>query len=162
MRLFIACSAFLLLSACWDAGAGAPVFEARTGIVYDGDSFLVKRGRNEIEIRLYGIDAPEKAQPWSAEARKALDKLIGGRMLRIDPVETDRYDRIVARVYRADDDLYVNAEMIRQGHAWVYRRYTDERKLLASEKLARRDDAGLWGLPGQQRQAPWDWRAEHP
>lgn len=162
MKLLIACCAVLLLSACWAAGAGAPAFEARTGIVYDGDSFLVKRGRNEIEIRLYGIDAPEKGQPWSAEARKGLSKLIGGRMLRIESVESDRYERMVARVYRVDDERYVNAEMIRQGHAWAYRRYTDERSLLAAEKQARRNKAGLWRLPKQQRQAPWDWREARP
>ncbi len=160
MRLLIAFFVLLLVS-CWQPSQSGPVFEARTGIVYDGDSFLVKRGRNEINVRLYGVDAPEKGQPWSAEARKALSKLIEGKMLRIEAVERDRYDRLVARVYRVSDNRYINAEMIGQGHAWAYRRYTDERLLLKSEKVAQRNNAGLWQLPEGQRVPPWNWRKEN-
>lgn len=161
MRWLIAFSV-LFLASCWQDSQSDPVFEARTAIVYDGDSFLVKRGRNELEVRLYGVDAPEKNQPWSPEARKGLEKLIKGRMLRIETVERDRYDRLVARVYRASDDLYINAEMIGLGHAWVYRRYTDNKQLLKREKTARRKKSGLWRLPAEQRIAPWDWRKENP
>lgn len=161
MRLLVAFSVFLLVS-CWQDGQSHPVFEARTAIVYDGDSFLVKRGRNEIEVRLYGVDAPEKGQPWSAEARKELSRLIEGRILRVEAVERDRYDRLVARAYRVSDNLYVNAEIIGLGHAWVYRRYTDDKILLKAEKAARRNSAGLWQLAEQQRIPPWDWRKENP
>ena len=161
MRFLIAFSVFFLVS-CWQPSQSDPIFEARTAIVYDGDSFLVKRGRNEIEVRLYGIDAPEKGQSWSAEAHKGLSKLIAGKMLRVEAVERDRYDRLVARVYRVSDNLYINAEMISQGHAWVYRRYTDEKRLLQPEKAARRKGIGLWRLPVKQRIPPWQWREEHP
>ena len=161
MRFLVAFLVFFLAS-CWQDSASHPVFEARTAYIYDGDSFLVKRGRNEIEVRLYGLDAPEKEQPWSAEALQGLRRLIDGKMLRIEAIERDRYDRLVARVYRVGDNLYINAEMIAQGHAWVYRRYTDERQLIKSEKAARRKAIGLWQLPKNQRIAPWDWRKEHP
>lgn len=160
MRLFIALCIFGLAS-CWQEGQSFPVFEARTAIIYDGDSFLVKRGRNEIEVRLYGIDAPEKGQSWSAESRKGLSKLINGAMLRVEAIERDRYDRLIARVYRVSDNLYINEQMIKQGHAWVYHRYTDERKLVKAEKSARQARAGLWRLTEKQRIPPWDWRKDH-
>jgi len=153
--------AFVLVSACWQDGESHTIIEARVAIVYDGDSFLVKRGSNEIEVRLYGIDAPEQSQPWSANARSGLNKLIFGKMLRIETVERDRYERVVARVYRVSDGLYINAKMIEQGHAWVYRRYSDDRQLIRLEKTAKKDAAGLWQLPENQRIPPWDWRKEH-
>lgn len=160
MKLFIALFAVVLAS-CWQDSQSLPVFEARTAIVYDGDSFLVKTGRNEIEIRLYGIDAPEKGQAWSAEAKKGLRKLIDGKKLRVETIEKDRYDRHVARVYRVSDNLYINDEMIRLGHAWVYRRYTNERQLIKSEKSARRSRSGLWQQAKKERIPPWEWRREH-
>lgn len=160
MRILIALVALVLVS-CWQESQSLPTFEARTAIVYDGDSFLVKRGRNEIEVRLYGIDAPEKGQAWSADARKGLRKLIDGQMLRVESIETDRYDRLIAKIYRVSDDLYINAEMILLGHAWVYRRYTDDRQLIKSEKTARRNHNGLWQLPPKDHIPPWTWRKEH-
>ena len=45
-------------------------------------------------------------------------------------METDRYGRAVAKVIREPDGLVVNAEMVKSGHAWVYRRYTRDPALL--------------------------------
>jgi len=161
MRSLVAILAFFLVSACWSNSSSGTVFEARTAAVRDGDSFIVKRGRNEFEVRLYGIDAPEKTQPWSDHARKGLRKLIDGQMLRIEMVERDRYQRIVARVYRVRDNLYINAKMIEAGHAWVYRRYTDDKQLTNGEKNARKSGVGLWQLPEHERIPPWEWRKEN-
>ena len=149
-----------LLSGCWQGHAADGAFVAPAGSVdvLDGDSLVIKSGRHETEVRLYGIDAPEHLQPWSAEAREALKKLVAGRALRIETVEHDRYERIVARVYRDSDGLYVNAEMVGGGHAWVYRQYAGDRDLLARERRARAQRAGLWKLPAGQRQPPWEWR----
>lgn len=152
-----------LLSGCWSGNAADTAFvaPAKSVAVLDGDSLVVKRGRDETEVRLYGIDAPEHRQPWSDEARAALKKLVAGQALRIETVERDRYERIVARVYRETDELFVNAEMVGRGHAWVYRRYTNDRKLLRREEQARAAQIGLWQLPAGQRQPPWEWRKAH-
>ena len=99
--------------------------------VFDGDSFLMRgEDGSEIEVRLYGIDAPERHQPWSRRSREALYGLIRGRALTLERVETDRYGRAVAKVTREPDGLIVNAEMVRGGNAWVYRRYTRDPALL--------------------------------
>ncbi|MDH3590132.1 MAG: thermonuclease family protein, partial [Gammaproteobacteria bacterium] len=107
------------------------------------------------------IDAPEKTQLWSDHARKGLRKLIDGQMLRIEMVERDRYERIIARVYRVRDNLYINARMIDAGHAWVYRRYTDDKQFIDGEKNARENGVGLWQLPEHERIPPWEWRKEN-
>src|SRR3990172_5651277 len=59
-------------------------------------------------------------------------------------VDTDRYGRTVAKVYRDGRDI--NREMIREGHAWVYRKYLRDPSLLEDERQARGGRAGLLGL----------------
>lgn len=139
--------------------------------VFDGDSFLMRGDDGvEIEVRLYGIDAPERHQPWSRRSREALFGLIRGRALTLERVETDRYGRAVAKVTREPDGLIVNAEMVRGGNAWVYRRFTRDPALLrrlgledlmALEEAARQQRRGLWSLPPSEQMPPWEWRRQN-
>lgn len=125
--------------------------------VRDGDSFEVVRstGAKE-EIRIFGIDAPERSQPWSRRSREALERRVAGGTLRIEPVERDGYERIVAWVHAGD--VCVGCEQVREGNAWVYRRYTDSKLLLGLEAEARAARRGLWSLPEKEQIPPWDWR----
>ena len=70
-------------------------------------------------------------------------------------MDTDRYGRMVGRVYVGNTD--VNAELIRGGHAWVYRQYVTDRSLFAYVEQAKTNGRGLWGLPEAQV-PPWEWR----
>ena len=70
--------------------------------------------------------------------------------------DTDRYGRTVGRVYVGGVD--VNAEMVKQGAAWVYRQYAKDPSLYRLEEQAKVTKRGLWGLPEAQRCPPWDWR----
>jgi hypothetical protein len=54
---------------------------------------------------------------------------------------------------------HFNREMVREGHAWVYRKYLRDRSLLDDEAAAREAEARLWSLPEAQRTPPWEWRA---
>jgi endonuclease YncB( thermonuclease family) len=125
------------------------------GIV-DGDTADVRLASGMIRIRFHAIDAPESGQPHGQAAKAALSQLIYGKSVQLEPFEQDRYDRLVARVWLGDTD--VNAEMIRTGNAWTYRRYADEAAYCAFEKVARDLGRGLWRLPAGQRVAPWEWR----
>lgn len=70
--------------------------------------------------------------------------------------DTDRYGRVVGRVYRGGLD--VNAELVKQGAAWVYRNYAKDQRLFTLEDEARAARRGLWALPEAERQPPWEWR----
>ena len=135
-------------------------FDARVVAVKDGDSIEVVRevGEREevLEIRLSGIDAPERGQPWAKQAREALGRRVSGKTVRINAVTTDRYGRTVGEVYA--DDVCVGCELLREGHAWVYRRYTTDPVLLGLEAEARAARRGLWSLPAAQQVPPWEWR----
>jgi hypothetical protein len=62
----------------------------------------------------------------------------------------------VGEVYA--DDVCVGCELLREGHVWVFRRYSDEPVLLGLEAEARAARRGLWSLPEAERIPPWDWR----
>jgi endonuclease YncB( thermonuclease family) len=125
--------------------------------VADGDSIYV----GDWEIRLAAIDAPERDQPYGQQSKKTLVDMIDGRVVRVEPVTTDDHGRTVAHVYRVNDGLHVNAAMVEQGAAWVYRRYANDPSLIALENTAKRGTKGLWALPVEQRILPEQWRRQH-
>lgn len=126
--------------------------------VRDGDSLLVRAGGQDIEVRLADVDAPERGQPHADQARKALIDLLQRRSVSLEVLDTDAYRRKVARVRRLPDGLDVNAEVVRAGNAWVYRRYVRDASLFALEQAARDHRDGLWALPEEQRIPPWIYR----
>ncbi len=85
--------------------------------IFDGDSLILNNGQ---EIRLIGIDAPEKGQPYADEARAFLKGLITGKELRLEKgiEERDKYNRLLVYMYAGD--TFVNAEMIKHGYAVAY------------------------------------------
>ena len=80
------------------------------------------------------MDAPERDQPHGQAAKKALSALVYGKSVGVEPIEQDRYDRLVARLWLGDLD--VNAELVKQGAAWVYRLYSDDAAYCAYEGRA--------------------------
>jgi endonuclease YncB( thermonuclease family) len=158
-RIWCGCLFLLLLqSAC-----ARDELTARVTRVFDGDSFIAQViDGAEVEVRLGGIDAPEKGQPYADKARAALRGLILNQQVRIAVTDTDKYQRKVAQVYRISDGLHVNAEQLRQGFAWAYRRVAPDHPFRELERVAREEGLGLWALPEPQREPPWDWRETHP
>jgi endonuclease YncB( thermonuclease family) len=157
-------AACLLLAALALLFVPAAVAKDLTGRVVgiaDGDTLtLLTEQHEQIRIRLSDIDTPERRQPFGNRARQSLADLVFGKAARIAVRDTDRYGRTVGRVFIGTQD--VNAEMVRRGAAWVYRRYSDDPELLQLEQLARAQKQGLWALPEAERIPPWEWRAaEH-
>lgn len=140
--------------------------------VVDGDSVEAQYGgllgmmrRRPFPVRLYAIDAPELAQPNGAAARAHLQSLVGGGgSLRIEVMDTDRYGRRVALLYRGRGRRgrrnSVNAQMVQAGMAYWYGRYGgQELGLDRAEAEARRQRRGVWRRGGKG-QRPWDYRSD--
>jgi endonuclease YncB( thermonuclease family) len=126
--------------------------------VADGDTLTVlAEGHRQVRVRLAGIDAPERRQPYGTRARQALSALAFGRSAQVEVEEIDRYERAVGRVRVGGRD--VNAEMVRRGAAWVYTRYNRDPSLVPLEAEARAARRVLWALPEAERVPPWEWRA---
>ena len=123
--------------------------------VIDGDSLVVAG----VEIRLYGIDAPEyrqqcfrRGRPWACgvDAARVLRTLIANRPVACRAHEEDRYGRTVAACTVAGNDL--GAAMVAGGHAVAYGAYRLE------ELAARNAGRGIWS---SRFERPADWRAKH-
>jgi endonuclease YncB( thermonuclease family) len=137
---------------------GVEVFQGAVVRVADGDTITVRVGRERVKVRLAEVDAPERGQPWGKRAKQALLDKVGGCDVDVSWRFTDRYGRRVGRVRCGEHD--VNRELVREGHAWVYRHWLRDPTLLAEEQRARDEHRGLWGLPEHERVPPWEWRKE--
>ncbi len=140
------------------ATARAESFEGRVVKVFDGDTLEVLAGGRTERIRLAGIDAPERGQPWAERSKQALAARVFGKWVRVNRVATDRYGRTVGEVYA--DNVCVGCELVRDGHVWVYRGFTEDRVLFELEAEARAARRGLWGLAEAERSPPWEWRRQ--
>lgn len=125
--------------------------------VIDGDTVtLLDTANRQLRVRLAEIDTPESAQPYGHHAKQELSQLVHGKKVTVTGRGKDRYGRVIGRLYVEGVD--VNAEMVRRGAAWVYRQYASDPALYGLEEQARRDKAGLWGVPEAERLPPWEWR----
>lgn len=124
----------------------------------DGDTCTIRDGAAELTVRLYCIDAPELDQyPWGDRARAALGLSSGDRVTLVRH-GADRYGRVIAEIIRPDGQN-VGLELVRAGHAAVYRRYCPAGAYYRAEDEARRAGVGIWRRPGEQ-QTPWEWRRQ--
>ena len=148
----------LLLAVSIDVSA----YELVGKIVYvtDGDTVtMLDDAKEQRKIRLYGIDAPERKQPYGAKATDLLAGMVKGKTIRAVCANADRYGRDVCTLYDGATD--VNAEMVRQGGAWVYRKYYGKGgAYYALEDEARKTGRGLWLTSEYQAVEPWEWRKQ--
>jgi endonuclease YncB( thermonuclease family) len=138
------------------SGAEARILDGRVVGITDGDTLTLLVDREQVRIRLAQIDAPESNQPYGKNAKAALSALAFGRQARVEVVDIDRYGRTVGEIFV--DGIDVNREMVREGHAWAYTKYSHTTEIIELEDSARTAKKGLWALPENQREPPWFWR----
>ncbi|PID77051.1 MAG: hypothetical protein CSB24_03475 [Deltaproteobacteria bacterium] len=165
LKMFILSSVLpLLFCGCTDGWAKDKQL-VRVVKVIDGDSVLAVEPASDkkIEIRLWGIDAPEWNQPYSKKARKYLASKVLGKKIVLGEKGYDRYHRLLAILYDAGSRQSINHLLVENGMAWVYTKYCQEkicRSWTSSESKARKKGLGLWR--DKSPIAPWKWRrAKH-
>lgn len=117
-----------------------------------------RSGKRQHRVRLAEIDAPEVSQPHGASSRRMLSAMVFQKQVGVQQVDTDKYGRVVGQVF--EKGRWINAEMVGQGGAWVYRPYARTLKLIELENQARASKLGLWGLQADQITPPWKWRQD--
>jgi micrococcal nuclease len=146
---------FLGGMSCVHAALGQKITGRVVG-VSDGDSLtLLVQGNRQIKVRLDGIDAPEGGQEFSKNAKDGLSRLVFGKEVSLKVTGTDRYDRTLGVVHVGV--VNANLELVRQGPAWHYKKYSDDRELAQAEVDARASRSGLWA--GFDPMPPWQYRA---
>ena len=137
--------------------AFAQRFRVKVTHIADGDTFTaINRDKLKLRFRLYGIDAPEKKQPYSNVSKKALSNMIMGKTVIVDVKSIDGWGRpvVVVSTQKVKD---VGANLLAQGMAWHFTRYDSSAHYNALEEKDREQKIGLWRDP--KPIAPWDYRA---
>jgi endonuclease YncB( thermonuclease family) len=155
--LLAAVLACTLSSSLW-----AQILVGEVVAIADGDTLTVlDADRLQHKIRLAGIDAPERKQPFGQRSRQMLADLVFRKHVEVMTEKKDRYGRTIGKVIYQGRD--VNLILVSEGMAWHYKRYAREqdpsdRKLYAlAEEEARAQRKGLWSDP--QPIPPWSWRS---
>ena len=163
MRILLLC----ILLAIHNAHAD---ITGRVVAVTDGDTIKVLDGSNtEHKIRLTGIDAPERGQPYGTVSRDHLASVVAGKEVKVESTKNDRYGRVLGKVWVQPADcttcgktLNANHAQVLAGMAWWYRYYAKEQspedrgRYESAEAEARARRWGLWADPNPIN--PYDWR----
>ncbi len=164
-RLALALSGVVALAPSGSAAAEEPepqlVLVGSVIKVKDGDSIEVQLDSGKARVRLSAIDTPEHDQPYGDRSRAALGAMLPeGSGVEIEVVTQDSYRRLVAVVWKVVDGrrINVNETMLREGHAWAYRRYMGEARFCDLEAEARDGKRGLWAQPVTDWIYPPEWR----
>lgn len=132
--------------------------------ISDGDTVKVLDSTNQLHtVRLMGIDAPEKAQPFGQRSKQSLSDLIFQKQVTVAWEKKDKYGRTIGKILTAaGDDICL--EQINRGMAWHYKQYKLEQPIeeqdsySQAEIQARKKRVGLWqdfdSVP------PWEWRRQ--
>ena len=154
----------LCLTVCLATVSGwshAETLEGRVVEISDGDTLtLLDSEKRTHKIRLSGIDAPEKDQPFGQRSKQHLASEVFGQFIVVDHHKKDRYGRLLGKLLKNGEDI--NLKQIQVGLAWHYKAYAkeqsarDQTQYSDAEVQARQAIKGLWGdaIP----MPPWEWR----
>lgn len=151
-------------------GTHAETISGRVVGIADGDTVTVLDAkRRQHKIRVSGIDAPEKAQPFGKRSKENLSELVFGKDVLVEWIKKDHYRRIVGKIWVQPPDcprcgltLDAGQAQLAAGMAWWYRKYANEQspedraQYEFEEFEARARRTGLWRDP--EPVPPWEWR----
>lgn len=148
----------LVISGLFLLPTSAFAWPGRVVAVTDGDTLVAEpeSGGDRVKVRLHGIDAPERKQPYGEASRGFVIDIALFKSVEVEETARDRYGRIVAVVWLPTGES-LQAELLRAGLAWVWPQYcTNCEKWMDLQRRAMEAATGLWadGNPI----APWEWR----
>jgi endonuclease YncB( thermonuclease family) len=161
-RLALALSLVLAAAGCSEAGldSTAPTTGGATAVsttvaatpspgiavieVRDGDTFLAALDGGEEDVRLLGINAPERDECFGDAARAALADLLDAGPIRLEVRdERDQYGRLLAYVYAGE--VLLNVSLVSNGFALaVQEDHALVEDLLRADERAFTGGLGLW------------------
>jgi endonuclease YncB( thermonuclease family) len=124
----------------------------------DGDTIEVLVDGRAVVVRFEHVDCPEigGGQPYSCVAKQFVSDLCFGKEVKLVSKGTkDRYGRLIAVVLTADG-VNVNLELVKNGLAWHFKKYSKDMVYADAEILARQRKVNIWSFA--EPVAPWEWR----
>ena len=154
---------FSLALLLFSFGLNAGTIQGKVVSVADGDTITVLDATNtQHKIRLQGIDAPEKAQPFGQKSKQSLSQMVQSKQVTVEYQKKDKYGRTLGKVLHNGTDVCL--EQIKLGMAWHYKQYAsdqpkEDRALYdQTEQDAKAKKAGLW--IDKAPTPPWEFRRQ--
>ena len=117
--------------------------------VADGDTVRARLDSGPtIRVRLEGIDAPERGEPFSTQARNATRVMLFNKKVRLKATDVDRYDRLVARIALEGKDSSI--ELVKAGLACHFTRFVNDPLLAQAQLSARTAGRGFWAAGAEK------------
>jgi micrococcal nuclease len=145
--------------------------------VAEGDRLTVNSFGTEINVRLYGVAAPQTAkvdkftgwykagQPYADDAFRALSLKVLHQQVKVQIRKTLVFKsgepKQIAIAIIFLDGRNINLEMLSDGWGWAHKEFmykADLPQYLAAQKQARSRKSGLWFQ--DKPQPPWDFKPE--
>lgn len=146
---------FLICFILFSISANAHILKGKVIRISDGDTVVVLDESNiQHRIRLDGIDAPEKGQPFGKKATDFVKELIAGKIVTVHWQKKDRYGRILG--YVLIGEINVNKELLKNGLAWHYKFFNSDQELAKLERNARKLKLNIWS--DKNPIEPYIWR----
>lgn len=126
--------------------------------VKDGDTVVLLMDGQPQTVRLTHVDCPEKKQPFGNVAKVFVSDLCFGKFVKIaGDGKKDRNKRLLAEII-LQNGTNVNKELVKNGFAWHFKKYSKNQKYAQLEIEARKKKLGLW--KDKKPIAPWEWRKQ--
>lgn len=119
LRVTLVLAYLLLAVPAW----AAQVFEGKVVGISDGDTITVLTDqKQQIKVRLYGVDCPETKQAYGTRARQFTSDKVFGKRVRVEVADMDHYGRTVG-IVTAPGGSVLNSDLLAGGMAWLYTAY---------------------------------------
>ncbi|WP_157541813.1 thermonuclease family protein [Hymenobacter aerophilus] len=136
----------------------------RVSRVVDADTYEVLSQSQRERVRLLGVDAPERSQPFGPAATDSVRVLLSaaGGLVELTRAGTDRYGRTLGavRVRLAPTQQLVTLDsvLVARGWDWAYAPGRQRVRWVQEQQRAQAGGRGLWRCGVAAAVPPWLWR----
>jgi micrococcal nuclease len=124
-----------------------------------GDEITIRWEDKDQRVRLDGIDAPDKGQPFALRAKQFVSALALNQEVVITVRQVDRYGRIIGTVELPDGRI-LNHALIQEGLAWWFPELApDDTELSLLQLEAQGKRRNIWSEPSPT--PPWEFRRKN-
>ena len=162
LRHIIRVLLLLALPLSFSTRGSAASFQGKVVAVLDGERITVTSLNQSLKIKLLGVAAPAKNQPYAELAAQHLSQLVSDKFVVVRYTGLGQDGYVMGRVTL--DNIDIGAQMIRDGVAWYDKSEgtdlseQDRQQYVACEQLARSETRGLWQDPAPI--TPWEYRKQ--
>ncbi|HEX8429298.1 thermonuclease family protein [Hymenobacter sp.] len=146
-----------------DARQTKPATEAgRLVRVVDGDTYDVLTGGVVVRMRLLGVDAPERDQPFGVQATDSVTRLLPvGSPVRLTRVGLDLYGRTLGTVRLPVAGHYLALDSLLVVRGWGWAAAANRKPVIraAQQAVAEQSRRGLWKCGLTNAVSPKLWRS---